>query len=353
MVGLKLDFVPSQPSRLRYSSGPRSPASPLASPSKRIRFTPSIRSFDSSSSDSGSSTSTSTDPPPSPYKWMWYCHECRTGYEVGVTRRCLIDDHQLCYGQPVKKRSRKNKKVRACQSEFDYTGWQNWGAWKRGESDANEAARHERNCFGNCDWPSQCRWSHKQEEKPAEEKVVSQPQPAAEEMPSTVTVGKANDTVLAKLSTATQKLATHWVSMLSPVEEEPSATKIEDFLNSAKNHAAMEVDTEDDASFYDTASGDAKETAAKCDKAFGLGAYSDFDFGFHQAGTKAGQQVPNSKTIGVRDLVASTVGIALAVPGTPTSEQCCGNGRRCVSEPPALSVRQRGKLDGGRRRSAF
>ena len=239
--------------------------------------------------------------------------------------------------------------MRACQSEFDYTGWQNWGAWKRGESDDNEPVKHERNCFGNCDWPSQCRWSHKREEKPAEEKAVSQPQPEAEEVPSTVTIGRANDTVLAKISTATQKLATHWVSMLSPVEEEPSATKIEDFLNSIKNPAALDINTVDD-SFYDTTSADAKETAAKCDKAFGLGPYSDFDFGFH--GTMA-EQAPVSKTIGVRDLVPSTVGIALAVLGTPTSEQCCGNGRRCVSEPPALSVRQRGKLEGGRRRSAY
>lgn len=373
MVGLKLDFTPAQPSRLRHVSGPRSPASPLESPTKRLRFTPSSLDSDTSS-DSGSSTR-SSDPPPSPYKWMWYCHHCRTGYEVGVTRRCLIDDHQLCYGQPIKKRSKKNKKVRSCQSEFDYAGWQNWGAWKRAQTGSNPSAlaQPERNCFGNCDWPSQCRWAPKQEQ-PIEQTVTAAIPQGQEASPptssaTTVTEPKANDNVLAKISTVTQKLATHWATMLSPVEEEPSSGTIEDFLklaNTETDTTPMDIDTDDDASFYDvpsvaplgitkvTGSAQSAETISTAPtkiKAFGLDLNFDFDFGFHRT---MDENAAPSLAEGLHDMAASTVGIALSVPLRPTAEHTSSKlGRRCVSEPPTLSVRQQEDLQGtGRRMSA-
>ena len=54
-----------------------------------------------------------------------------------------------------------------CAAEFDYKGWEEWGAWRRkvlgvGEAEATQAARDraflhaKHNCFRDCDYPSQC-----------------------------------------------------------------------------------------------------------------------------------------------------------------------------------------------------
>ena len=74
---------------------------------------------------------------------------------------------------------------KACASEFDYAGWKVWGAWRRdcgeqraaagalvglldegGEAtgmgwwgkDAEEDRRRCKDCWGRCDYPSECRW---------------------------------------------------------------------------------------------------------------------------------------------------------------------------------------------------
>ncbi|KAL8697781.1 MAG: hypothetical protein Q9201_006940 [Fulgogasparrea decipioides] len=353
MVGLKLDFTPAQPSRLRHVSGPRSPPSPLEFPAKRLRHTSPTRNFNSTSASSSSTRS--RDAPPSPYKWMWYCHQCHTGYQIGVTRRCLIDDHVLCYGQPTKTKSKKGKKVRACQSEFDYAGWQNWSAWRRAQT-GQESSAAERDCSMNCDWPSQCRWAPKQQEQQDGHncaEAVSETIPQGQEMlvaPTSGTAtqkGKSNDDVLAKISTATQKLASHWASMLAPIEEEPSPTSIDDFLRLADVEAAdptlasdaMDIDTDDDSLFLNAVSVEPLEVAEitsetasmEVDSAVDLG----FDFGFHE---RMEEDAPPSVAEGLNDMAASTLGIALSVPATTTKEIESVSCRRCVSESPTLNV---------------
>ncbi|KAI4116417.1 MAG: hypothetical protein LQ338_007717, partial [Usnochroma carphineum] len=254
MVGLQLDFTPVQPSHLRHVFTPRSPASPLESIAKRIRCTNPTARFDSSSDSGSSADSLSSGSPPSPCKWMWYCHQCRTGYELGVTRRCLIDDHQLCYGQPVKKRSKKGKKKhQACQSEFDYTGWQSWGVWKRMQAGQEEEPR-ERNCSANCDWLSQCRWARKQEQsvennsREAVEEVVqeaaqddtapqSEQAPVAARNDDPAPASKPADGPLSSIATAARKLTSQWASLLAPIPEEPASVSVEEFLDSAKTKA--------------------------------------------------------------------------------------------------------------------
>lgn len=363
MVGLRLDFTPVQPSHLRHSYTPRSPASPLESIPKRMRRTEPTASSDSSSDSDSSTESVSSGPPPSPCKWMWYCHECRTGYELGVTRRCLIDDHELCYGQPVKRISKKGKKKhRACQSEFDYIGWQNWGAWKRMQT-GREDRLVERNCSAHCDWPSQCRWAHKKmQEQPAEDKCQAVQEvaketvqevargattPQTEAAPvaatnerTTQALKSTTESPLARVATVARNLTSRWTSLLAPIEEESASATIEDFLDSHK--------TKDNST----------STTREANPLLQNSRMTGFSFDF-TANTEQEKKVP-SLAGGLHDLVARTVGIALLTPSKTCLEQkkgpiCEGPGvkhRRCVSAPATQKQKLQEQLLRKRRMSA-
>ncbi|EMC95947.1 hypothetical protein BAUCODRAFT_24924 [Baudoinia panamericana UAMH 10762] len=151
-------------------------------------------------------------PPAEPLQWLWQCHICNRVYKLGVTRRCLDDGHYVCAGTTTVKRSKRtNKKVvrhKACASEFDYQGWEAWGAWRRSAMERMDAAKvlyqgddgyddfglpllvptvpgegqwlsgiwtkkpawevvqqkpervgyWEKDCWKTCDYPSECRW---------------------------------------------------------------------------------------------------------------------------------------------------------------------------------------------------
>jgi hypothetical protein len=160
-------------------------------------------------------------PPPEPQKWLWQCHLCGRLYDLGTTRRCLDDNHYFCAGGIVTKVDRKtgrktSRKTSPCVSEFDYQRWKAWGTWRRDveeqraaaealkafdvavESDdemkvedvsavvprplfaangpsemqwmggawtrkpavsaATPAAFWDKDCWDNCDYPSECRW---------------------------------------------------------------------------------------------------------------------------------------------------------------------------------------------------
>ncbi|KAI4115318.1 MAG: hypothetical protein LQ345_004065 [Seirophora villosa] len=356
MVGLRLDFAPFQPSHLRHVYTPRSPASPLESIAKRVRSTYHSTCWNSSSDSDSSTAVVSSGPPPSPYKWMWYCHQCRTGYEIGVTRRCLIDDHELCYGQPVKKRTKKGKKKnQACQSEFDYSGWKTWGAWKRTQAGQRDAPV-QRDCSKHCEWPSQCRWACKQEQEgPASCKdVVQEPAsedahvatPQTEEPPVTASseqVSQAQQPVdgpLATIATAARRLTSQWTSLLAPIPEEPLPAPIEEFLNPTTPNVDPMKEGKQTASPPTTSSiADTKSSAA-----VGMA----FDFGFSPDVNEATPSFPG----GIHDLVARTVGIALIVPLRTCLEQNASVHRRCASAPAERKPQLQEQLRGARRMSA-
>ncbi|KAI4287930.1 MAG: hypothetical protein L6R35_002816 [Caloplaca aegaea] len=322
MVGLRLDFAPVQPSHLRHVYTPRSPASPLESIAKRVRSTYSSTCSDSSSDSDSSTASRSSRPPPSPYKWMWYCHQCRTGYEIGVTRRCLIDDHELCYGQPAKKRSKRGKKKnQACQSEFDYSGWKTWGAWKRMQSGQKDEPL-ERDCSSHCEWPSQCRWARKQEQESQanSEEVVQEPTaedahiaaPQAEELPIATSSEDVNQTQkpldgpLATIATAARKLTSQWTCLLASIEEDPLPAPVEAFFNPPTPKEGPTQFEGEQPAFSQ-----GEETSAVPPDTHSAVFGKDFDVGFtSNVNEKTTPSVPR----GLHDLVARTVGIALTVP---------------------------------------
>ena len=64
-------------------------------------------------------------PPRVPFIWTWTCHKCGSGFPLACTRRCLRCSHQLCTPQG------RAKKAKTCTAEFDYTGWEIWGAYRR------------------------------------------------------------------------------------------------------------------------------------------------------------------------------------------------------------------------------
>jgi hypothetical protein len=110
--------------------------------------------------------------PASPLSSVWSCHQCHHSYHLGVTRRCLEDGHNFCFGTTTIKAWRKStnlrrvRKHRVCASEFDYSGWKAWGRWRRGGSaqkllNQAQSGRTKKDCWNTCDYPSECRWGKK------------------------------------------------------------------------------------------------------------------------------------------------------------------------------------------------
>ncbi|KAK7752653.1 hypothetical protein SLS62_005422 [Diatrype stigma] len=119
-------------------------------------------------------------PPPQPRPWVWQCHGCLTIWRLATTRRCLLCSHEYCTAttKPATNGrrgsgSRKSKRRRNgsgggayCRAEFDYTGWEEWGAWRRKVRglEARSAPRardraflhRAHDCWLDCDYPSQC-----------------------------------------------------------------------------------------------------------------------------------------------------------------------------------------------------
>ncbi|KAI9767442.1 MAG: hypothetical protein M1840_005671 [Geoglossum simile] len=147
--GPRLNTSDIIPRSLPTISGPSSPSPTRASHTSSSTISP------------GSHVEVLRPPPPSaaPMQWIWTCHLCKTTYWLGVTRRCLNDGHYLCQGSPKRnKRTGHVKHYRACLTEFDYTGWSLWAAWRRGQHRDAPFDRKQRDCWNLCDYPSHCRW---------------------------------------------------------------------------------------------------------------------------------------------------------------------------------------------------
>lgn len=116
----------------------------------------------------------SSPPPSNPLAWVWQCHLCRSRWPLGVTRRCLVDGHLYCSGDTSQPNLKKKKKGQSCSSEFDYMGWEEWGAWKRAALRTVSNPRIPTGCE-RCESPSQCRYG-------PEEKSLMDNQPSSEPM---------------------------------------------------------------------------------------------------------------------------------------------------------------------------
>ncbi|KAF6808749.1 hypothetical protein CSOJ01_07320 [Colletotrichum sojae] len=133
-------------------------------------------------------------PPPDPQPWIWRCHACGTVFRLSCTRRCLECGHVLCTTAGA---GRRGRRTRPCRMEFDYVAWAARGRWRRDigafssspkyedttagqrkrklppsweEEDETARGRQEarpacprRNCWRDCDFPSQCRYAGQQD----------------------------------------------------------------------------------------------------------------------------------------------------------------------------------------------
>ena len=156
--------------------------------------------------------------------WIWSCHRCHTRYLLGATRRCLHDGHYFCGGTTVDKLSGKVKKHKACISEFDYTGWEDFGRWKRGTSGqiVRPGSKH---CEDECDFPSSCHWK----EQHAVQDIRSEfhDPSCLDKKPDTLsvkdkqTVQKDSEDYIGKLRRAAENHTAQIAkALLAPIEEE-------------------------------------------------------------------------------------------------------------------------------------
>ncbi|KAL3427874.1 hypothetical protein PVAG01_01383 [Phlyctema vagabunda] len=154
--------APSKPSPLSHPVSPRSPATPLIPP-RRLH----LRSV--LPSPPVSPARVVPAPPPFPYPWVWRCHLCRTTYALAVTRRCLEDGHYFCSFAPAPAVGKRRRPPRSCTAQFDYAGWERYNHWRREVSllKAKKAEKAEKagkeyeyrtskNCWEDCDFPSEC-----------------------------------------------------------------------------------------------------------------------------------------------------------------------------------------------------
>ena len=137
-VLVKSHFQPTRSSNLSIPTSPTSPRSPLSPQLPRELGKP--------VSSSRRAQSLLFAAPTMPLQWKWHCHLCGNVYKLGVTRRCLIDGHMFCnrvqslskkevHGEHMeigsRKRKRRQRETVFCESEFDYTGWEEYNRWRR------------------------------------------------------------------------------------------------------------------------------------------------------------------------------------------------------------------------------
>ncbi|KAH7081893.1 hypothetical protein BKA63DRAFT_463449 [Paraphoma chrysanthemicola] len=173
---LRINPTPFRPTLLSIPPSPFSPRTPLTPASKphshyKLHTTP--------QSQHTNPDNQNHDAPSSPLAWTWQCHQCSRSYSLSATRRCLDDGHAFCSGTTVLKSARigkaarRSKRHRACKSEFDYSGWKDWGRWKRARTHGwlsrhdvgiirgnsiGQSGKKGKNCWLTCDYPSECRW---------------------------------------------------------------------------------------------------------------------------------------------------------------------------------------------------
>lgn len=236
-----IGYTPLQPSNLRISTGPSSPASPLSPPpltARSLMLSP-------ISTDTSDYPSLPSPAPPSPLPWRWYCHKCHKHYPLGATSRCLHDGHAICFypSEKLSKRTGNLKFEQPCTTEFDYGGWRAWNEWRRRNfpSRATQHKHRTRDCCSKCDYPSQC--THSNSSTPVIEPLFNPPVvndptspavsrgpcvtfeqllgPPAPATPSTSPAAgsKRASTALDRFVKAAETHSAQWAALLSPIHE--------------------------------------------------------------------------------------------------------------------------------------
>ena len=155
--------------------------------------------------------------------WIWSCHKCHTRYLLGATRRCLLDGHYFCGGATVDKISGKVRKHRACVSEFDYSGWEDFNRWKRATT-GHIRRFGNKHCEDDCNFPSSCHW---EEEHAAQDTGVAyrdpsclDKEPDASSVDDKLAFHKGTDNHVRKVRKTADRRTTQGAKTILPAIEE-------------------------------------------------------------------------------------------------------------------------------------
>ena len=116
------------------------------------------------------------------------------------------------------------KKHRACVSEFDYSGWEELGRWKRITS--GQAVRSgSKHCEDECDFPSSCHWKGKHAVQEIGAKFLDpgclDKEPDVSSAKGKFTTQESTGDYIGKLRKAAEKRAVQVAkAVLPPIEEE-------------------------------------------------------------------------------------------------------------------------------------
>ncbi|CAF9939469.1 MAG: hypothetical protein ALECFALPRED_008144 [Alectoria fallacina] len=122
--------------------------------------------------------------------------------------------------------SGKVKKHRACVSEFDYGGWEDFGRWKRKRATIGQVVRPgSKHCEDECDFPSSCHWERQHAVQETGFGCLDPSclgkEPDTSSANGKLTVQKGAGDFIDKLRKAAEKRTTQVAkALLSPIEEE-------------------------------------------------------------------------------------------------------------------------------------
>ncbi len=226
---------PYKPSGLRVLSGPVSPSSPLSPLPSQLHFPHLPNPRSTPFKPTFGSTNKEVEAPFGAMPWMWSCHKCHTRYPLGVTRRCLNDGHRFCGGTSVDKVTGKMKRHRACGSEFDYIGWEEYGSWKRPANYQKPANKSHKNCEHQCDFPSACHWNTRHSPRKNADFGFLDPKCLGTESSASSaleksTLKKTGSGLIDKLVKAAEKRTTQLTTLLSTIEEEKHFAAMPEYI---------------------------------------------------------------------------------------------------------------------------
>ena len=300
--------------------------------------------------------------------WIWSCHRCHTRYLLGATRRCLQDGHYFCGGITVDKISGKVKKHRACLSEFDYNGWEDFGRWKRATS--RELVRSgSKHCEDKCNFPSSCHWKEQYVVDETDSGLLDPScldiEPDTSSVKDTLKNQQSTESYMGRLKTAAERTMQVAKALLPPIEEEdqkaPSSLSTTPKMNGLGLHSPVmhfsssengvkkscelvdkeqinlsmpkspqmsaRVDNvwEDDVDMTDWITQDASSSPTISPCAQPDAAHVSFDFRLEQnedpPASPAHEDSPISPTRSIWDWTAGGIGIALSPPVLSVEEE--------------------------------
>ena len=135
----------------------------------------------------------------------------------------------------------KTKRHRACASEFDYIGWEEYGKWKRRVSQDRTEGDLRQHCEHKCDFPSACHWKTKHSPKTVATFDFLDPQCLGRESAAASSPASEKETpppfkktglYIDKIVKAAEKRTSQLTTLLSTIDEERNFASMPSYIPS-------------------------------------------------------------------------------------------------------------------------